>query len=99
AATLGGILDSDSHLLTFRHDFIREALYNRMPQAVRHALHLAAAHALVEAGLPPEEIAEHVVRGAAPGDLQAVEWLRTAARQAGTRSPTIAAVLLEKAST
>jgi DNA-binding CsgD family transcriptional regulator len=97
AATRGGILLNEGRSLTFRHDLIRQALYQRMPHAVRHALHLSAAHALVEAGLPPEEIAEHVLRGAAPGDLLAVEWLQAAARQIGSRSPTIAADLLQQA--
>ncbi len=97
AAVQGGVLRTDGRLFTFHHDLIREALYTGMTHAVRHALHLSAAHALAEVGLPPEEVAEHVVRGASPGDLHAVEWLRTAARQAGTRSPAIAVELLARA--
>ncbi len=68
-----------------------------MAQPVRHALHQSAAAVLAEAGLPPEDVAEHVVRSAVPGDVAAVEWLRTAARQAGARSPAIAAELLGRA--
>src|SRR6202011_3250765 len=94
AATQAGVLRTDGRLFTFHHDLIREALYAGMTHAVRNALHLSAAHALADAGLPLEEVAEHVVRGAGPGDLAAVEWLRNAARQAGSRSPTIAADLL-----
>ncbi|MEA2588939.1 MAG: hypothetical protein QOH66_1866, partial [Actinomycetota bacterium] len=96
-ATQAGVLRSDERLFTFHHDLIREALYTGMTQAVRTALHLSAAHALEDAGVPPEEVAEHVVRGAEPGDRTAVEWLRNAARQAGSRSPTIAAELLRRA--
>lgn len=96
-ATQAGVLRTDGRLFTFHHDLIREALYTGMTQAVRNAMHLLAAHALADAGVPPEEVAEHVVRGAEPGDRSAVEWLRNAARQAGSRSPTIAAGLLQRA--
>src|SRR5438128_2438394 len=91
-----GILQADGSLLAFRHDLIREALYEGMSHPVRAGLHLAAADILAQAGLPPEDVAEHVVRGAVPGDLHAVAWLRAAARQAATRSPAVAADLLER---
>src|SRR5207253_56711 len=90
----GGILEADGSLLTFRHDLIRQAFYEGMAHPVRAGLHLAAADILAQGGLPPEEVAEHVVRGAVPGDLHAAEWLRAAARQAATRSPAVAAELL-----
>ncbi|HWD09464.1 MAG TPA: LuxR C-terminal-related transcriptional regulator, partial [Actinomycetota bacterium] len=96
-AAEAGIISGDGRLVSFRHNLIRESLYMGMPLAVRHSLHLAAANALLEAGLPAVEVADHVLRGAAPGDLEAVEWLRTAARQAGSRAPAIAADLLGRA--
>src|SRR5437899_5840054 len=91
-----GILQADGSRLAFRHDLVREALYEGLSHPVRAGLHLAAADILAQAGLPPEDVAEHVVRGAVPGDLHAVEWLRAAARQAATRSPAVAADLLER---
>ena len=97
AAVAAGVLREQGRTFTFGHDLIREALYSGMPGALRHALHLSAARALAEVGLPPEEVAEHVVRGAAPGDLAAVAWLRSAAQQAATRSPGIAAELCQRA--
>jgi len=97
AATQAGILRTEGRLFAFHHDLIREALYAGMAQPLRHALHQSAATVLAEAGLPPEDVAEHVVRSAVPGDVAAVEWLRTAARQAGARSPAIAAELLGRA--
>ncbi|HLI57284.1 MAG TPA: LuxR C-terminal-related transcriptional regulator, partial [Actinomycetota bacterium] len=96
-AAQAGIISGDGRLVSFRHDLIRESLYDGLSQAVRHSLHLAAANALLEAGLPAVEVADHVLRGATPGDLEAVEWLRTAARQAGSRAPAIAADLLARA--
>lgn len=92
-----GILGEDGPRLAFRHDLIREALYQEMPPALRGWLHLAAAQVLTQSGRSPDELAEHVLRGAAPGDTHAVEWLRTAARQAATRSPAVAAELLQRA--
>ncbi|MCW3034689.1 MAG: putative LuxR family transcriptional regulator [Actinobacteria bacterium] len=97
AAAQAGILHIEGSMFTFHHDLIRAALYAGIAQPVRNALHQSAAHALEEAGLPPEDVAEHVVRGAVPGDLGAVAWLRTAARQAEARSPAIAADLLQRA--
>jgi DNA-binding CsgD family transcriptional regulator len=97
ASMRAGILGEDGAHLAFRHDLIREALYQEMPPALRAWLHLAAAHVLAESGRSADELAEHIVRGAAPGDLRAVEWLRTAAHQAATRSPSVAAELLQQA--
>ena len=97
ACVQAGILADHATQLTFRHDLVREALYLDMQPALRAWLHLAAAHVLAESGRPPEEIARHVIAGAVPGDLEAVEWLRTAARQAASRSPHVAAELLRRA--
>jgi DNA-binding CsgD family transcriptional regulator len=96
-AMAGHILDRRGVELAFRHDLIREALYHDLPAAVRRGLHLDAAHALAEAGAPPERVAEHLVRGASPGDTQAVAWLRQAARRAAPRAPAVAVDLLQRA--
>jgi DNA-binding CsgD family transcriptional regulator/tetratricopeptide (TPR) repeat protein len=96
-AMAGHILDRRGAELAFRHDLIREALYHDLPAAVRRGLHLDAAHALAEAGAPPEQVAEHLVRGASPGDTQAVAWLRQAARRAAPRAPAVAVDLLQRA--
>jgi DNA-binding CsgD family transcriptional regulator len=96
ASVRAGILGEDGSNLAFRHDLIRDALYQEMPAALRGWWHLAVARVLTDSGRTADELAEHIVRGAPPGDLLAVEWLRTAARQAETRSPTVAAELLQR---
>jgi len=96
ASVRAGILGEDGSNLVFRHDLIRDALYREMPAALRGWWHLAVARVLTDSGRTADELAEHIVRGAPPGDLLAVEWLRTAARQAETRSPTVAAELLQR---
>ncbi|HLI57791.1 MAG TPA: LuxR C-terminal-related transcriptional regulator, partial [Actinomycetota bacterium] len=50
-----------------------------------------------ESGHPREEVAGHVARGARPGDQNAAELLRTAARDVASRSPAVAAELLDRA--
>ncbi|GAC1368040.1 MAG: hypothetical protein NVSMB32_13100 [Actinomycetota bacterium] len=97
SAVRAGILGDDGPLLSFCHDLIRQALYLSLSPALRAWLHLAAAHVLAEAGRSHEEVAEHVVRGAARGDHAAAEWLSTAAGQAAGRSPAVAAELLQRA--
>ena len=96
-AMAGGILEQRGELLGFRHDLIREALYHDLPAPVRQGLHLDAGRALAGAGAPPEQVAEQLIRGASPGDTQAVAWLQRAARQAAPRAPAVAVELLERA--
>jgi DNA-binding CsgD family transcriptional regulator len=92
-----GILEQRGELLGFRHDLLREALYHDLPAPVRQGLHLDAGRALARAGAPPEQVAEQLVRGASPGDSQAVAWLQRAARQAAPRAPAVAVELLGRA--
>jgi tetratricopeptide (TPR) repeat protein len=96
-ATAAGILEQRGELLGFRHDLIREALYEDLAAPVRQGLHLDAGRALAGAGAPPERVAEQLVRGASPGDTQAVAWLQRAARQAAPRAPAVAVELLGRA--
>ena len=46
---------------------------------------------------PPLQVAEHLARGAARGDAEAIGWLTRAAREAAARSPDVAADLLGRA--
>jgi DNA-binding CsgD family transcriptional regulator len=96
-ALAAGILEQRGELLGFRHDLIREALYQDLPAPVRRGLHLDAGRALAGAGAPAEQVAEQLVRGASAGDTQAVAWLQRAARQAAPRVPAVAVDLLGRA--
>ena len=97
ATTRAGLLGEAGPELAFRHDLIREALYDSMSPALRSWWHLAVASVLEGAGRSRAEVAEHVVRGAFPSDPEAAEWLRVAARQAAAQSPQVAAELLTRA--
>jgi DNA-binding NarL/FixJ family response regulator len=91
------VLLDDGSALAFRHDLLREAIYSDVPLALRKPVHLHIAHTLAAAGATPLELAEHFIRGAAPGDAVALDWLQRAANQATVQAPTIAAELLERA--
>lgn len=90
-------LVDDGAALAFRHDLLRDAIYEDVPLALRKSFHLHVARTLGAAGAAPIELAEHFIRGASPGDTVALEWLQRAASQATVHAPSIAADLLQRA--
>jgi DNA-binding CsgD family transcriptional regulator len=92
-----GVLGEEPTRLRFRHDLLREALYQDLPTPVRAELHLDTARALARAGAPAEQVAEHLLRGAVPGDAEAVSWLRDAAAKVASHAPVVAVDLLGRA--
>ena len=91
------VVEDDGARLRFRHELIRDAIYQDLAVSVRRALHREAGQRLAQAGAPALQVAEHLARGAASGDIEAVTWLARAARQAAPRSPDVAADLLGRA--
>jgi DNA-binding CsgD family transcriptional regulator len=101
------VLADDGTRLRFRHDLIRDAIYDDLPGSIRNALHREAGQRLAAAGAPALQVAEHLARsvgpggagqgGAGPGDAEAAGWLARAARQAAATSPDVAAGLLDRA--
>ena len=91
------VLEEDGDRLRFCHDLIREALYDDIPRSLRLALHRETGQRLAAAGAPTRLVAEQMARGATAGDLEAVTWLTTAAREAAPRSPEIAVDLFDRA--
>jgi DNA-binding CsgD family transcriptional regulator len=98
-ATLAGLVVGNGARLGFRHDLIREAVYEHMQPAERRDLHRAAGHALSRAGASTQLIAEQYSRGALVGDLDAVHWLEMAAHEVIAIAPNDAVSLLETAVT
>jgi DNA-binding CsgD family transcriptional regulator/tetratricopeptide (TPR) repeat protein len=97
AAVDAGLLIDSGDRLAFRHDLLREAIYQDLPMAVRKGLHRQAGVVLGRAGVPVERLAGHVVLGAESGDAEAVGWLRRAAQVAAGRAPATTVRLLERA--
>jgi DNA-binding CsgD family transcriptional regulator len=91
------VLAESSDGLHFRHDLLREALYEDLPEVVRRTLHREIASALMAADAAPERVAGQLVLGAEPGDLDAVRWLRRAAEDVSRRDLGVAIELLERA--
>ncbi len=93
----GRVLDDDDGRLRFRHDLIRDAVYEDLPATIRQGLHREAGQRLAQAGAPSLQVAEHLARGAGAGDAEAAGWLAAAAREAAATSPDVAAALFERA--
>jgi DNA-binding CsgD family transcriptional regulator len=91
------MLEDDETRLRFRHDLIRDAIYQDLPASVRGALHREAGQRLAAAGAPASQVAEHLARGARRGDAEAIGWLARAARQAAVTSPDVATGLFGRA--
>ncbi|HVE91076.1 MAG TPA: AAA family ATPase [Actinomycetota bacterium] len=96
-AVRAGVLEERDEELRFRHDLLREALYEDMPLSSRIALHLDCARTLASTGATAERVAPHFSLGATVGDTEAVEWLIRAGDEASPRDPSAALQLYERA--
>jgi AAA ATPase domain len=96
-AIMGQVLEGDGERLRFRHDLIRDAIYEDLPLSVRRGLHREAGQRLAGSGAFILRVAEQFARGAADGDAEAIGWLTRAARQTAPTSPDVAADLLVRA--
>ena len=92
AALRAAVLVERDERLAFRHELIRDALYDDLPVTVRRGLHRQLAQALTG-----ERMVEHRLRAAEPGDERAVATLAGAAREVVGRDPAGAVELLRHA--
>ena len=96
-AVMAHVIEDGGTHLRFRHDLIRDAIYEDLPLSVRRALHREAGQRLAHGHAPVRQVAEHLARGADTGDTEAIAWLTRAARGAATTSPDVAADLMGRA--
>ncbi|MET8773100.1 AAA family ATPase [Streptomyces sp. NPDC004658] len=96
-AVRAGLLADDGDQVAFRHDLLRQAVYVDIPPSARKVLHREAAGRLVAAGHQPIDVVSHVLRGAQPGDEEAVALLRRAAADVLPVTPGLAADLVTRA--
>jgi DNA-binding CsgD family transcriptional regulator len=94
-AAAAGVLAAESDRLAFRHEIIRQALYESLPVSARNALHLQAGQALAAAGAPVERAAQHLLAGTTL-DARTLEWLVASAERLSARAPELAADLLSR---
>ena len=91
------LLDAADDKVVFRHQLVHDAIYRHVPPPARRLLHREAAVALMSAGADQLDVADHLMLGAEPGDVEAVGWLRSAAREASARAPLVAVELIRRA--
>jgi DNA-binding CsgD family transcriptional regulator len=87
------ILVDAGDVLAFRHDLLRQAIYEQLPRAVRQTLHREAAAVLQARGGSSASVAFHAAVGAVPGDEEAVRALERAAAELRLANPGAAADL------
>jgi DNA-binding CsgD family transcriptional regulator/tetratricopeptide (TPR) repeat protein len=92
-----GLLGPLGASLAFRHQLVRDAIYEQIPQSVRMALHRDIGRLLASRGNEVDRVATHLALGGPDARTEAVEWLRRAAHLSSATSPAQAVELLDRA--
>ena len=87
----------DGERLRFRHDLLREATRQSLPQSLGRAMERQSASVMLGLGAAPAEVATQLARSAEPGDMEAVDALRQAAQSVGHSDASAAADLSKRA--
>ncbi|MFG1934984.1 helix-turn-helix transcriptional regulator [Mycobacterium sp. NPDC048908] len=91
------LLVEDGEQLRFRHDLLREATRQSLPQSLLRAMERQSASVMLDMGAAPAEVATQLARSAEPGDMEAVDALRQAAQSVGRGDASAAADLSKRA--
>src|SRR6201993_5014814 len=92
-AVRADLLVEDGEQLRFRHDLLREATRQSLPQSLRRAMERQSASIMLGMGAAPAEVATQLARSAEPGDREAIGALRRAAQSVGHSDASAAAAL------
>src|SRR6201987_3644956 len=79
-AVRADLLVGEGEQLRFRHDLLREATRQSLPQSLRRAMERQSASVMLGMGPAPAEGATQLARSADPGDKEAIDALRQAAQ-------------------
>jgi DNA-binding CsgD family transcriptional regulator len=96
-AVRADLLVEDGEQLRFRHDLLREATRQSLPQSLRRAMERQSASIMLRMGAAPAEVATQLARSAEPGDREAISALRAAAQSIGHSDASAAADLSRRA--
>jgi DNA-binding CsgD family transcriptional regulator len=96
-AVRADLLVEDGEQLRFRHDLLREATRQSLPQSIRRAMERQSASIMLSLGAAPAEVATQLARSAEPGDREATGALRQAAQSVGHTDASAAADLSKRA--
>ena len=95
-AVAARILIGSGAELAFRHQLIRQALYESMPAALRTALHAEAARELAATDADAVSVAQQLSAAGQPGESWARAWLLQTGPVLTTQAPQLAADLLRR---
>ncbi|HEV7853919.1 MAG TPA: AAA family ATPase, partial [Mycobacterium sp.] len=96
-AVRADLLVEDDEQLRFRHDLLREATRQSLPQSMRRAMERQSASIMLSMGAAPAEVATQLAHSAEPGDREAIDALRQAAQSVGHSDAGAAADLSKRA--
>src|SRR3954453_1762852 len=96
-AVRADLLVEDGERLRFRHDLLREATRQSLPQSLRRAMERQSASVMLRLGAAPAEVATQLARSPEPGDREATNTLRQAAQSVGHTDASAAADLSKRA--
>jgi DNA-binding CsgD family transcriptional regulator len=96
-AVRADLLVEDDEQLRFRHDLLREATRQSLPQSLQRAMERQSAAVMLGMGAAPAEVATQLARSAEPGDREAISALRAAAHSVGHSDASAAADLSTRA--
>lgn len=96
-AVRADLLIEDGERLRFRHDLLREATRQSLPQSLRRAMERQSATVMLDMGAAPEEVATQLARSAEVGDQAAIAALREAAQSVANSDPGVASDLSKRA--
>ena len=96
-AVRADLLVEDGEQLRFRHDLLREATRQSLPESLRRAMERQSASIMLSMGADPAEVATQLARSAEPGDREAISALRQAAQSVGRSDASAAADLSKRA--
>jgi hypothetical protein len=96
-AVRADLLIEDGDQMRFRHDLLREAARQSLPQSLRRAMERQSAKVMLDMGAAPEEVATQLVRSAEVGDQAAIAALRQAAQSVAYSDPGAASDLSMRA--
>jgi DNA-binding CsgD family transcriptional regulator len=96
-AVRADLLVEDQEQLRFRHDLLREAARQSLPQSLRRAMERQSASLMLSMGAAPAEVATQLARSAEPGDQEAINALRQAAQSVGRADASAAADISKRA--
>jgi len=96
SAVDAGLLTEDGRILRFRHDLMRDAVYQQMPAVIRSASHRDLAAVLGRRDATPALVASHLLLagGDQPDELY---YLQAAATQTAPLAPEAALTFLDRA--